>query len=76
MWQVFWFSVTELRRVSIGLPMTTLELTALTYAFVMIATSILWYYKPCIITPTILHLRNDKTVQEVRLWARENVSIP
>lgn len=56
--------------------MTTLELTALTYAVIMIATSMLWYYKPCIITPTILNLKADKTVEEVRLWARENVSGP
>lgn len=56
--------------------MTTLELTALTYAVIMIATSILWYHKPCIITPTVLHLKADKTVQEVRLWAKENVSAP
>ncbi|KAJ4391059.1 hypothetical protein N0V93_004673 [Gnomoniopsis smithogilvyi] len=71
-WQVFWFSVTELRRMQLGLPITTIELTALTFGGVMICTSILWYHKPCITIPTIIHLKADKTVQAVRLAARQH----
>ncbi|KAI0026046.1 hypothetical protein F4780DRAFT_774245 [Xylariomycetidae sp. FL0641] len=40
-WQVFWFSVAELQRVRQGLPTTTLEVTALSFVFVMI-----WYRTP------------------------------
>ncbi|KPM41520.1 hypothetical protein AK830_g4997 [Neonectria ditissima] len=39
--QAFWFLVIEVQRYKVGLPMTTLELTALSFTFIMFATSVL-----------------------------------
>lgn len=44
----------EIQRVTLGLPFTTLELTTLTFAFVMVATLASWYYKPTIYRATLL----------------------
>ncbi|KAF3012861.1 hypothetical protein E8E14_010940 [Neopestalotiopsis sp. 37M] len=66
MWQVLWFSIAEIQRARTGLPMTTLELTALSYAFVIIITSVCWYRKPAITHPRTIPTRNNKTIDEIR----------
>ncbi|CAI6339391.1 unnamed protein product [Periconia digitata] len=70
--QAFWFLVTEIQRVKIGLPMTTLELTALSFSFVMFATSLLWYAKPSIPYPRPISTKDGKTVEEIRACARQS----
>ncbi|KAL8357040.1 hypothetical protein RB598_002052 [Gaeumannomyces tritici] len=72
-WQAFWFIVTEIQRTANGYPMTTLELTAISFAVVMIATSASWYFKPSICQPTILCTKDDKTIQAIRDSARLEV---
>lgn len=72
-WQVFWFSVAELQRVRDGLPMTTLELTALSFVFLMIATSICWFRKPSITYPRMIPTKDGKSMDEIRAAAKELV---
>ncbi|KAI0812140.1 hypothetical protein GGR55DRAFT_688163 [Xylaria sp. FL0064] len=70
-WQVLWFSVAEIQRAREGLPTTTLELTALSFVVVMIATSVCWFRKPSISTPQI-PTKNGKLIYEIRADAKEN----
>ena len=76
MWQALWFSVIEIQRTRVGLPMTTLELTALSYVFVMLATQICWFKKPSISRPRTIPTKDNKLVEEIRMWAKENVRSP
>ncbi|KAB5550018.1 hypothetical protein GE09DRAFT_1241929 [Coniochaeta sp. 2T2.1] len=69
-WQVTWFIITELVRVSKGLPMTTLELTALSFSFMMVVTSLVWYHKPTITRPVVISTKADTTVEDIRTMAR------
>ncbi|KAH6617813.1 hypothetical protein B0J18DRAFT_261929 [Chaetomium sp. MPI-SDFR-AT-0129] len=71
LWQVFWFSTSELQRARLGLPMTTFELTALSYSLTMMMTSICWYAKPTIASPIMLYTKGGKSVDEIRAMARE-----
>ncbi|ETS86955.1 hypothetical protein PFICI_00783 [Pestalotiopsis fici W106-1] len=71
MWQVLWFSIAEIQRARTGLPLTTLELTALSYAFVIIITSVCWYRKPAITHPRNVPTKNDKTIDEIRAAIKE-----
>ncbi|KAH8429471.1 uncharacterized protein LDX57_007133 [Aspergillus melleus] len=64
--QAFWFFVGELERFAQGLPITTLELTTISFTLVMFATSATWYYKPSIAQPRFVHTKNDIAVQEIR----------
>ncbi|ROT42542.1 hypothetical protein SODALDRAFT_326702 [Sodiomyces alkalinus F11] len=70
LWQVIWFSATEFHRIANGHPITTLELTALTFACVMVATSAVWYFKPSIANAEILETREGRTVAFIRDCAR------
>ncbi|KAH8884940.1 hypothetical protein GQ53DRAFT_597647, partial [Thozetella sp. PMI_491] len=70
--QVFFFSVTEIQRVRLGLPMTTLELMALSFSFVMIATSMVWYLKPSIRRPRFIETTDRKTAEEIRQYAKQH----
>jgi hypothetical protein len=72
---VFWFSVSELLRVKQGLPMTTFELTALSYSLTMLITSLCWYAKPTISCPTMIHTKDARTVDSIRTMARESVRL-
>ncbi|PKS07213.1 hypothetical protein jhhlp_005815 [Lomentospora prolificans] len=72
LFQVLWFTITEIRRTAAGYPMTTLELTALTYAFIMVATSVVWYRKPSISQPTLIHTKNYRSAWEIRNIARSS----
>ncbi|KAK4110695.1 hypothetical protein N656DRAFT_713149 [Canariomyces notabilis] len=72
LWQMFWFSVAELQRLREGLPMTTFELTALSFALTMLITSLCWFFKPTINQPTILHLKHGRSVQSIRSIARNS----
>jgi len=56
--------------------MTTLELTALSYVFVMLATQICWFKKPSISRPRTIPTKDNKLVEEIRTWAKENVRYP
>lgn len=71
-WQVFWFVVIEIQRLKVGLPMTTLELTALSFAFVMVGTSACWFYKPFITRRRCIPTRNNATVESIRQYAKHN----
>jgi hypothetical protein len=70
-WQVTWFIITELERLRQGLPMTTLELTALSFSFMMIVTTGLWYHKPTIVWPVPISTRDGRTIEQIRAKARE-----
>ncbi|TLD17436.1 uncharacterized protein PgNI_00027, partial [Pyricularia grisea] len=69
-WQALWFTITEVQRVANGYPMTTLELTAISFAVVMMATSGSWYFKPSITQATYLNTKNQRTVKLIRKHAR------
>ncbi|KAK0622066.1 hypothetical protein B0T17DRAFT_642558 [Bombardia bombarda] len=71
LWQVVWFVVAEMQRVRLGLPLTTFEVTALSFSFTMIITSVFWYYKPTISTPTKISTKGGKTIAEIRASARQ-----
>ncbi|KAI0536830.1 hypothetical protein GGR58DRAFT_514230 [Xylaria digitata] len=70
-WQVLWFSVAEIQRVRNGLPTTTLELTALSYVVVTVATSICWFRKPPITIPRMIPTKGGKLIYEIRAEAKE-----
>ncbi|KAK1754063.1 hypothetical protein QBC47DRAFT_385512 [Echria macrotheca] len=71
-WQALWFSIIEIQRAREGLPMTTLELTALSYVFVMLATQICWAKKPSIARPRMIPTKDGKLAEDIRTWARNN----
>jgi hypothetical protein len=73
LWQVLWFSTSELQRVREGLPMTTFELTALAFSLNMLITSLCWYAKPTISSSTMLYTKEGKSIGEVRAVARDSV---
>ncbi|KAH0425853.1 hypothetical protein CcaCcLH18_10722 [Colletotrichum camelliae] len=76
--QVIWFSVGQLSRIHKGFPMTTLELTALSFVSVTIFTSACWYRKPTIGQPrrTLTSTKRNGTEHlfilsmKHRLWDR------
>jgi hypothetical protein len=70
MWQAVWFFVTEVQRLRDGLPMTTLELTALSFVFVMVATEICWFRKPSPMKPRAIRTKNNRTIAEIRERAK------
>ncbi|KAJ8128804.1 hypothetical protein O1611_g4828 [Lasiodiplodia mahajangana] len=74
-WQVSWFSIVEFQRVHIGLPMTTLELTALSFVFVMVGTSICWFRKPSINRPRSIPTKSEKRVNDIRAEAQQTAII-
>jgi hypothetical protein len=53
--------------------MTTLELTALSFVFVMIVTSICWFRKPAITRPRYIPTKDGKALREIREKAKEQV---
>ncbi|KAL2256475.1 hypothetical protein VTK26DRAFT_1606 [Humicola hyalothermophila] len=67
----YWFSVGELQRVRDGLPMTTLELTALSFSVTMMITSLDWYEKPTIARPITLSTKDGRSIDYIRSIARE-----
>ncbi|KAF3809571.1 hypothetical protein GCG54_00012857, partial [Colletotrichum gloeosporioides] len=68
--QVIWFGVGQISRIHKGLPMTTLELTALSFVSVTIFTSVCWYWKPSVSQPKYIDTKNGKLVKEIRAKAR------
>ncbi|KAI1419447.1 hypothetical protein F5Y12DRAFT_793767 [Xylaria sp. FL1777] len=70
-WQVIWYSVAEIQRTRDGLPMTTLELTSLSFVVMMIATSICWFRKPSITIPQSIPTKNGKLIYKIRADAKE-----
>ena len=63
--QVIWFVINCIARVAQRLPLTTLELTVLSFFVPNLFTSFLWYHKPTDVgTSVVLHL--DATVQELQ----------
>ncbi|KAK4041490.1 hypothetical protein C8A01DRAFT_14747 [Parachaetomium inaequale] len=72
LWQVLWFSASELQRVREGLPMTTFELTALAFSLTMLITSLCWYAKPTISSSTTLYTKEGKSIGEIRSVARDS----
>jgi hypothetical protein len=71
-WQALWFSVTELQRWRNGLPLTTLELTALSFVLIMLFTELLWLRKPSLMKPRNIPTKDDRTVQDIRRFAKEH----
>ena len=52
--QSTWFTINSIGRLAQGLHLTTLELTTLTFVYVMVACSIFWWRKPMDITRPIV----------------------
>lgn len=73
--QALWFFVREIQRFHEGLPITTLELTTVSFTLVMFATSATWYFKPSITRPQFISTKNGKTAHEIRESIRQNVGI-
>ena len=71
-----WFFVQEFQHLAAGNPITCLELTAMTFAFVMIGTSVCWYHKPYIQKPFYVETRHGLTIREIRRNAKRLVSYP
>jgi hypothetical protein len=76
LWQVSWFSVSTLLRLKENLPMTTFELTALSFSLTMLITSLCWYAKPTISTPTKIRTKDNMKIEEIRTAARGSVRHP
>jgi hypothetical protein len=55
--------------------MTTLELTATSFAFIMFATSAAWYHKPSITQPRFIYTKDSQTIQSIREFSQQHVSI-
>ncbi|KAK3311665.1 uncharacterized protein B0T15DRAFT_508205 [Chaetomium strumarium] len=72
LWQVLWFSVSELQRIREGLPMTTFELTALPFSLIMLITSLCWFPKPTISRPIILYTKDGRSIEHIRMAARNS----
>ncbi|TEA20883.1 hypothetical protein C8034_v008033 [Colletotrichum sidae] len=77
--QALFFFVTEMDRVKNGLPITPLELTALSFTFAMFATSICWYLKPSISYPRFIETktfgRDQLTIDAIRGFAASRTHI-
>ena len=71
-----WFFLQEFSHIAQGYPITCLELTAMTFAFVMIGTSVCWYHKPYITMPFYLETANGQTIKQIRRNAKRLVSFP
>ncbi|KAL3450508.1 hypothetical protein BJX65DRAFT_315965 [Aspergillus insuetus] len=71
--QAIWFLVGEIERHRRGLPMTTLELTTISFVMVMLATSIAWCRKPCIMKPVFISTSDGHTVESIREYMKAHV---
>lgn len=74
MWQVIWFITAEVTRLASQTPITTLELTALIFAVMMLATSFAWFQKPQVTVSTCIKLRDGMSFQDIRNIAMTSVS--
>ncbi|UQC90712.1 uncharacterized protein CLUP02_16242 [Colletotrichum lupini] len=68
-WQAILFCIKEGDRLRLGLPITPLELTALSFTFVMFSTSICWFYKPNITCPQ--DIETETAIEFIRKKARQ-----
>ncbi|KAJ2892740.1 hypothetical protein MKZ38_009425 [Zalerion maritima] len=68
--QVVMFTATEIGRMKAGYPMTTLELTAFSFAFMMVATQAAWLYKPSV--TSIIPLECDVSATAIRQRAKRD----
>ncbi|KAK1710799.1 hypothetical protein BDP67DRAFT_520873 [Colletotrichum lupini] len=68
-WQAILFCIKEGDRLRLGLPITPLELTALSFTFVMFSTSICWFYKPTITCPQ--DIETETAIEFIRKKARQ-----
>ncbi|KXH69263.1 hypothetical protein CSAL01_01741 [Colletotrichum salicis] len=77
LWQALWFFITEMDHVRNGLPITALELTALSFTFAMVATFVCWYPKPAISYPRYIETKvqgeGQVTLEQVRTYARSPI---
>ena len=55
--------------------MTTLEVTALSYVLLMVATELCWLRKPSLLKPRSICTKDHKTVEDIRAYAKQNVCI-
>ncbi|EXK27644.1 hypothetical protein IWW34DRAFT_697593 [Fusarium oxysporum f. sp. albedinis] len=70
--QAAWFTIKELARIHKGYPISTLELTTLSFCFITFMISVLWYHKPSISKPQFINTKDNITVEEIREYARCN----
>ncbi|XWX00206.1 hypothetical protein V2A60_008226 [Cordyceps javanica] len=70
LWQMLWYTITVGVRLQHGYSITTLELTTVTFAVVMLATSAMLFLKPQISTVTYLHTKGMCSMASVREFAR------
>ncbi|RMJ18285.1 hypothetical protein BHE90_004050 [Fusarium euwallaceae] len=73
--QALWFTVKELARIHKGYPITTLELTTLSFCFITFMISILWYHKPSITKPQFIETKDGTTIEQIRTFARWNTHL-
>ncbi|KEY66030.1 hypothetical protein S7711_06938 [Stachybotrys chartarum IBT 7711] len=69
-WQALWFSVAELQRARQGLPMTPLELTALSFVLLMLITEIFWLKKPSLMKPRSIPTKDDRNISDILDYAK------
>lgn len=75
LWQMLWYTVTVVVRLQQGHSITTLELTTITFAVVMLATSAMWFLKPQISVVTKIKTKNECTMDTIRDFARHQVRL-
>ncbi|KAF5643396.1 oxidoreductase [Fusarium tjaetaba] len=63
--QAAWFTIKELARIHKGYPISTLELTTLSFCFITFVISALWYHKPSISKPQFITTKDDITIEEI-----------
>ncbi|KAM6522766.1 hypothetical protein FALCPG4_012381 [Fusarium falciforme] len=73
--QALWFTIKELARIHKGYPITTLELTTLSFCFITFMISILWYHKPSITKPQFIETKDGTTIEQIRTFARWNTHL-
>lgn len=71
--QALWFAIKELGRVAKGYPITTLELTTLSFCFITFTISVLWYHKPSITKPVYIETKDGRTIHEILECAKRTV---
>ncbi|KAK4649979.1 hypothetical protein QC762_0105320 [Podospora pseudocomata] len=52
--------------------MPTLELTALSYVYILVGCQICWFKKPSISVPMRIQTKDDVKIQQIRMWAKKH----
>ncbi|KAJ5219256.1 uncharacterized protein N7498_001355 [Penicillium cinerascens] len=71
--QAAWFFVGICGRWHAGLPVTTLELTTISFVVIMFATSTIWFFKPSFDRPLSITTKDSKSIQSIRDFSQREV---